>query len=160
MLDAEIIVRFVEAAGKGQTENVRSFATEHPDALDACDYEGTTALLNASWYGHADTVEALLDLGASIGIADGQHNTPLSAAIDRDQRGVVVVLLRHISADAGAFTHSLGVIERSRNAGLIAHVHEALKIDAERAKEIIAESRLGSLSATPRRNPFTKGPRT
>lgn len=158
MLDTQIIHEFTNAAGRGETDTVKSFAEAHPEAIDARDWEGSTALLCAAWHGKINTVKALLELGASCTIADDQHYTPLTAAIREDNRAVAAILVRHVAADAAAFAQAMAAVEESRNDKLIAYVRKAIKPEEQRAAERrqarAFDARLDVLKARPCKGPF------
>lgn len=163
MLDTQIIHEFVSAAGRGETDVVCAFIKEHPEALDARDWEGTTALLCAAWHGKVKTVRALLDLGASCTVADDQLYTPLAVAIREDYCAIAALLLRHVAADADALAKGVAAVEKSGNEKMVSYVREQLKSEAERSAERAAtaasDACLRDLQKKHRVSPFGKGPR-
>ena len=65
--------------------------------VDACDRDGNTALMAASWSGHKRDVRVLLDAGADVNALDANGETSLIVAVRARQIDVVDMLL-----DAGA----------------------------------------------------------
>ena len=72
-----------EAAATGRTEQVRGMLEEEPERLNSYSHDGWTALHLAAFFGHAETVECLLGLGAdwTLLAQNGNGNTPLHAAL-------------------------------------------------------------------------------
>lgn len=86
-----------EAAALGLTDRARALVTEPPALANALNADGSAALHLAAHYGHADTVAALLALGASPALrqrsAFGPGNTPLHAAAAGGQVAVFPLLV-------------------------------------------------------------------
>lgn len=99
-----------EAAALGFTERVRGLVLRDASLRDAQAADGATPLHLAAHFGHADTVRALLELGAPLdGRAGGAFgNTPLHAAAAGGQVPVLEVLLKAgappDARDANGFT--------------------------------------------------------
>ena len=55
----------------------------HPDGVHSRDLTGCTPLSVAMWKINADVVQALLDLGAEINLADDNERTPLSHGVEK-----------------------------------------------------------------------------
>lgn len=65
------------------------------DYLDKPNKAGNTALHKAAYYGHVAVVQYLLELGAKDNVENLHRQTPLGAAIEHGNGGVVVALINH-----------------------------------------------------------------
>jgi hypothetical protein len=73
----------------GQTEAVRS-AVESAD-VDEKSERGSTPLMHATWFGHTEVIEILLDKGANVNLQNLRGNTALHFAYENGHRGIVKV---------------------------------------------------------------------
>lgn len=86
----------LRAAKRGDTSAVRKLVAQDALLVSARDRDGSTPLHCASWKGHADVAELLLEAGAHV----NDHNenthwgtTPLHAAAHGNRRAVAQLLL-------------------------------------------------------------------
>ena len=94
--DPKVARAVLSAAKKGDLAALRAAIDADPALLSVRDKDGSTPLHCASWKGHHEVVEYLLDAGADI----NDHNsnghwgtTPLHAAAHGNQKRVAEVLL-------------------------------------------------------------------
>ena len=94
-------VSLYEAAAIGQTERVREILEEKPERLNAYSHDGWTALHLAAFFGHSETVEQLLGLGAdwTLFSQNAMGNQPLHAALAARRHDAAKVLLEKHGAD-------------------------------------------------------------
>jgi ankyrin repeat protein len=86
----------IRAAKNGDIATVRTLIEADPGLLDARDTDGSTPLHCASWKGHIEVVNVLLDLGAEVNARnqnDHWGDTPLHAAAHGNQRAVAEALI-------------------------------------------------------------------
>lgn len=84
------------AAKKGNVEAIRALLTADPELLNARDSDGSTPLHCASWKGHPDAVQLLIETGADVDARnqnDHYGTTPLHAAAHGNQTAVARLLL-------------------------------------------------------------------
>jgi ankyrin repeat protein len=82
----------ITASRNGNIELVRALIDNY--GVDTQDYDGRTALLMASMYGHIDIVELLLKSGANINKKDGNGYTALYWATARGFKNIIRLLLK------------------------------------------------------------------
>jgi len=82
------------AAGYGHTEVVRILVKAGTRIEDPVDRFGTTPLMHAVRNGKAETVAALLELGAKVNARDTSGKTALSHAKEKGDKGIVDILLK------------------------------------------------------------------
>ena len=88
----EIHKDLIVASGQGLIEEVKSILSNFILDVD-CTINGETSLQKASFFGHKDLVNCLLDRGANPNKADNIGWTPLHLAVNRDHHYVVQLLL-------------------------------------------------------------------
>jgi len=87
---------FIRAAKNGDTAKLKELLAASPALIDARDTDDSTALHCASWKGHVETVQALIDAGAPVNIHnknDHWGTTPLHAAAHANQAKIVEALI-------------------------------------------------------------------
>ncbi len=88
--------KLIEAARRGDLENVRAVLRGHPEIINKRDELGATALHHAAFGGHRAVVELLVKQGAEINATDSQFGaTPTRWAIEylREMGGVLAIEL-------------------------------------------------------------------
>ena len=70
--------------------------------INATDFSGAFALLEAVRYGHINAVIMLIDHGADVDLADIRGHTPFIAAVDRNNHAMVRILLETARVETGA----------------------------------------------------------
>lgn len=105
-LSEEQVNRVVELAMDlargGETAELLEFL-DHGLQVDVRDGEGNTLLMLAAYYGHADTVRALIERNANIDLRNGRDQSPIAGAIFKGADDVITVLLE-AGADLDAGT--------------------------------------------------------
>ncbi|MFZ3573109.1 ankyrin repeat domain-containing protein [Streptomyces sp. BH097] len=81
---------------EGSTAELVEFV-EHGLPVDVTDAQDNSLLMLAAYHGHADTVRALLRLGADPDLRNARDQSPVAGALFKGADDVVAVLL-----DAGA----------------------------------------------------------
>lgn len=82
------------AAGYGYTEVVRELVKAGARIEDPIDQFGTTPLMHAVRNGKAETVQALLDLGAQVNAKDTSGKTALARAREEGNSEVIEILVK------------------------------------------------------------------
>ncbi|WP_432056731.1 ankyrin repeat domain-containing protein [Streptomyces sp. bgisy022] len=91
-----VVAIAMDLARAGETGELSGFV-EHGLPVDVTDAAGNTLLMLAAYHGHADTVRALLRLGADPDLRNDRDQSPIAGALFKGADEVVRVLL-----DAGA----------------------------------------------------------
>lgn len=91
-----VIALAQDLAREGSTSDLVEFV-EHGLPVDVTDAQDNTLLMLAAYHGHADTVRALLRLGADPDLRNARDQSPVAGALFKGADDVVAVLL-----DAGA----------------------------------------------------------
>jgi ankyrin repeat protein len=91
------------AAAKGQTDELRSLIEKDPMLVNAYSPDGFTPLGLAAFFGHAETVEALLSAGAQVNLAsrESMKMPPLGSAMAVQRNDIARMLIEH-GADVNA----------------------------------------------------------
>lgn len=88
--------RLIEAAKRGNVEDVRAIVESHVELINQRDQLGATALHHAAFGGHRSVVQVLVAHGAEINAADSQFGaTPTGWAIEylREMGGFLAIEL-------------------------------------------------------------------
>ncbi|MFF0478825.1 ankyrin repeat domain-containing protein [Streptomyces sp. NPDC004284] len=86
-----VLVIAADLARTGSTGELEEFV-EHGLPVDAADTAGNTLLMLAAYHGHADTVRALLRLGADPDLCNHRDQTPIAGALFKGADEAVAVL--------------------------------------------------------------------
>ncbi|AEY85717.1 hypothetical protein AQJ11_42370 [Streptomyces corchorusii] len=92
----------MDLAREGSTGTLVEFV-EHGLPVDARDEAGNTLLMLAAYHGHADTVRALIALGADPDLRNARDQSPIAGALFKGADDVVGVL-RQAGADLDSGT--------------------------------------------------------
>jgi len=103
LLASGVQLNIFEAAATGQTERVRELTTHDPELANSHSPDGFTPLGLASFFGHAETVNALLAAGAAVNLASRETMklTPLASALAVQRNDIARTLIDH-GADVNA----------------------------------------------------------
>jgi ankyrin repeat protein len=97
LLASGVQLNLFEAAATGQTERVQELTKEDPALANAYAPDGFTPLGLASFFGHAETVNALLAAGAAVNQASRETMklTPLASALAVQRNDIARTLIEH-----------------------------------------------------------------
>lgn len=95
------------AAAMGETEACKQFLLADAVLLEMASSDGWTPLHLACFFGHLETAEMLLEMGADVKVrsANAMHNTPLHAAAASRNQDICALLLSH-GAEVNATQHA------------------------------------------------------
>jgi ankyrin repeat protein len=93
----------VEAAGRGDNKTITELVTKQTP-VNGLDHAGHSALTEASWNGHTQTVKLLLEKGADPKIKKSDGETPLSLAQSQKHSEVVALLEAAIAKSSNSNT--------------------------------------------------------
>jgi ankyrin repeat protein len=88
--------KLIEAAKRGNLEDVKAIVHSHPELINQRDELGATALHHAAFAGHRPVVRALVEQGAQINATDSKFGaTPTGWAIEylREMGGFLAIEL-------------------------------------------------------------------
>ena len=88
----------IRAAKSGAASRVKELLEQDAALISARDSDGSTPLHCATWKGHQNVVELLLDLGADVNSRNNNDHwgtTPLHAAAHANQRAIAELLIAH-----------------------------------------------------------------
>jgi ankyrin repeat protein len=129
LLTSGVELNVYEAAGTGQTPRLRELIGADPSLINSHSFDGFTPLGLAVFFGHPETVNALLDAGADVNVASNESMkvSPLASASAAGQLEIARVLIAHganVNARAsGDFTplHESAASGRIEFAKLLLH---------------------------------------
>ena len=103
LLASGVELNVFEAAATGQTKRVEDLIKKDPTLVSAYSPDGFTALSLAAFFGHAETVNALLAAGAPVNAASRETMklTPLASALAVERNDIARTLIDH-GADVNA----------------------------------------------------------
>jgi ankyrin repeat protein len=95
LLASGVELNVYEAAATGQTDRLRELIANNPAAINSHAEDGFTALGLAVFFGHPETVNALLAAGADVNLAsrESMKVTPLASASAAGQIEIARALL-------------------------------------------------------------------
>lgn len=93
---ARVVALAMDLARDGRTAELLEFV-DHGLPVDTVDGDGNTLLMLAAYRGRAETVQALLRVGADPDLRNGRDQSPLAGALFKGEDEVARLLL-----DAGA----------------------------------------------------------
>ncbi|MGW3498655.1 ankyrin repeat domain-containing protein [Streptomyces sp. NPDC001020] len=97
-----VVAIAMDLARAGSTEQLADFV-EHGLPVNVSDAAGNTLLMLAAYHSHADTVRALIRLGADPDLRNTRDQTPIAGALFKGADEVVGVL-RQAGADLDSGT--------------------------------------------------------
>lgn len=94
-IDAQVGI--FAAAAKGQTDELRSLVEKDPLLLNTHSPDGFTPLGLAAFFGHAETVAALLAAGADVNLtsSESMKMPPLGSAMAVQRSDIARILIEH-----------------------------------------------------------------
>ena len=97
LLASGIELNVFEAAGTGQTQRLNGLVAADPSLVNSHANDGFTPLGLAVFFGHLDTVKALLDAGADPNLAsrEAMKVTPLASASAARELDIARILIEH-----------------------------------------------------------------
>lgn len=98
----QVVALAMDLARQGDTEQLVEFF-QHGLPVDTQDPDGNTALMLAAYHGRADTVRALIGLGADVDLRNERDQSPIAGALFKGEDEVFAVL-REAGADLDAGT--------------------------------------------------------
>jgi uncharacterized protein len=103
LLASGVELNIFEAAATGQTKRVEALIEQDAELVSAYSPDGFTALSLAAFFGHAETVNALLAAGAPVNAASRETMklTPLASALAVERNDIARTLIDH-GADVNA----------------------------------------------------------
>ena len=103
LLDSGAELNIFEAAATGQTQRLAALINQDPALVGAYSPDGFTALSLAVFFGHAETVNALLAAGAPVNAASREtmKMSPLGSALAAERNDIAGTLIDH-GADVNA----------------------------------------------------------
>jgi ankyrin repeat protein len=95
LLASGIELNVYEAAGTGQTQRLRELIAADPSLVNSHAPDGFTPLGLAIFFGHAETVNALIDAGADVNLAsrESMKVSPLASASAAGQLEIARLLI-------------------------------------------------------------------
>lgn len=97
LLASGIELNVYEAAGTAQTQRVRELIAADPSLVNSYSFDGFTPLGLAVFFGHPETVHALLEAGADVNLPsrESMKVSPLASASAAGQYEIAKTLIAH-----------------------------------------------------------------
>ena len=126
------------AAAKGQTEELRSLIEQDPSLVNTHSSDGFTPLGLAVFFGHADTVDALLAAGADVNLTsqESMKMPPLGSAMAVQRNDIARTLIEHGANVNGKAVNDLTALHTAAARGNL----EAAKLLLDHGADINAAS--------------------
>jgi len=130
-IDAQVGI--FAAAAKGQTDQLRSLIEEDPGLVNAFSPDGFTPLGLAAFFGHAETVEALLAAGADVNLTsrESMKMPPLGSAMAVQRNDIARTLIEHGADVNGKAANDLTALHTAAARGNIESARLLLDHGAE-----------------------------
>lgn len=154
------IDHFVDAVGGNDVIHLLNFLKEYPDAVNARNSRGITALFSAAVLGSNMIIRFLLEWGADINRATVEGKTPLMGAAAHAPLKTVELLLERgadesLTDNEGRDVHDAVKVWMR---GDVKTLFDSRRAAAESLRRAQAAQRVEKLSGQKPRNPFGKGP--
>ena len=135
-IDAQVGI--FAAAAKGQTDELRSLVEKDPALVNAHSPDGFTPLGLAAFFGHAETVEALLAAGAEVNLAsrESMKMPPLGSAMAVQRNDIARTLIEHGADVNGKAVNDLTALHTAAARGNL----EAAKLLLDHGADVNATS--------------------
>ena len=135
-IDAQVGI--FAAAAKGQTDELRSLVEKDPALVNAHSPDGFTPLGLATFFGHAETVEALLAAGAEVNLAsrESMKMPPLGSAMAVQRNDIAQTLIEHGADVNGKAANDLTALHTAAARGNL----EAAKLLLDHGADVNATS--------------------
>ena len=135
-IDAQVGI--FAAAAKGQADELRSLIESDPVLLNAYSPEGFTPLGLAAFFGHAETVEALLAAGADPNLTsrESMKMPPLGSAMAVQRNDIARTLIEHGADVNGKAVNDLTALHTAAARGNL----EAAKLLLDHGADVNARS--------------------
>ena len=143
-IDAQVGI--FAAAAKGQTDELRSLVEEDPGLVNTHSPEGFTPLGLAVFFGHPETVDALLAAGADVNLTsrESMKMPPLGSAMAVQRNDIARTLIEHGANVNGKATNDLTALHTAAARGNV----EAAKLLLEHGADVNAASTDGKTPLT------------
>ena len=135
-IDAQVGI--FAAAAKGQTDELRSLVEKDRALVNAHSPDGFTPLGLAAFFGHAETVEALLAAGAEVNLAsrESMKMPPLGSAMAVQRNDIAQTLIEHGADVNGKAANDLTALHTAAARGNL----EAAKLLLDHGADLNATS--------------------
>lgn len=120
LLARKPVLSIFEASALGNLARVRELLEDDPRLLNFFSHDGWTPLHLATYFGHRDTAEFLLDLGADLHAISQNSTTvmPLHSALSRGRWELAILLIdRGADVNAPQLTHGYTPLHYAAAAG-------------------------------------------
>lgn len=107
LLESMQTEEFFEAIRTGNTARVSAFLQDVPSLTNLKDSRGSTPLLLATYYGHKDVTEIILNSNPDVNIKDASGNTALMGVCFKGHTDIARLLIEN-GADVNLFNGNKG----------------------------------------------------
>ena len=121
LLASGVELNVFEAAGTGQTQRLTELLAANPSLVNAHANDGFTPLGLAVFFGHVETVKALIEAGADVNLPsrESMKVTPLASASAARQLEIAGLLIEHGANVNARATNDLTPLHESAATGKI-----------------------------------------